>query len=253
VKANVALQMYTLRNECEKDFVGTLQKVAELGYQGVEFAGYYEMPAEELKSVLEDFGLAAVSSHIPFSSIEDNLKEMINYQQTIGSTKMVCPYIEPETVQKEEDFYRFIQRLNQIGQICYEEGLTLCYHNHDFELVSLSNGKTALQTLLDETNPEWVKAELDIYWLTHAGHIPVEWMKRYENRTPLIHLKDMTTDGQKDFAELGTGGVDLHSVLAQGDASNVEWWIVEQDKSRRSPLESVEMSMNHLKGLKILS
>lgn len=246
-KPQIALQMYTLRDECKKDFIGTLEKVAALGYQGVEFAGYYGMTSKELKKVLDNLGLEAVSSHISLSSLEENLKEVIAYQQTIGSTKIVCPYIPKETVEKEEDFFQVINRLNQIGQACHKEGMTLCYHHHDFELVRLSNGRTALATLLDETNPDWVKAELDIYWLTCAGHHPVEWMKRYEGRTPLVHLKDMTTDEEKFFAELGTGGVDVISVLEQGEASKVEWWIVEQDFSRRSPLESVEISMNYLK------
>src|SRR5690625_1033 len=101
--------------------------------------------------------------------------------------------------------------------------------------------------LMGETNPEWVQTEFDIYWLTKAGEDPVEWIKRYHNRTPLIHLKDMTTDSEQFFAELGTGGVDLDGVIRQGSTSNVEWWIVEQDQSRQSPLVSVEQSLNDLK------
>ncbi|MGQ4668516.1 sugar phosphate isomerase/epimerase family protein, partial [Metabacillus halosaccharovorans] len=106
--------------------------------------------------------------------------------------------------------------------------------------------------LLDETNPEWVKAEFDVYWLTKAGEDPVQWLKRYEGRTPLVHLKDMTTDGEMFFAELGTGGVNLDGVLNQGEQSNVEWFVVEQDRSRRSPLESVEISMNYLKDKQLI-
>jgi len=247
-KIPIALQMYTLRNECEKNFAGTLEKVAELGFQGIEFAGYYGMTSNELKKILDHLGLQAVSSHIPLTSLEDNLTEIIDFQHTIGSKKIVCPYIPPEQ-RKEEDYLNLINKLNQIGEECHKEGITLCYHNHDFELVRLSNGRTALETILDETNPEWVKSEFDIYWLTRAGHNPVEWMKKYKGRTPLIHLKDMTTDGEKFFAELGTGGVDIHSVLEQGEISEVEWWIVEQDFCKHSPLESVQISMKYLQSL----
>jgi sugar phosphate isomerase/epimerase len=140
-----------------------------------------------------------------------------------------------------------IELLNQFGETCSKEGLTLCYHNHDFELEKLSDGRTALEAILDDTNPDWVKAEFDIYWLTKAGQNPLDWIKRYENRTPLIHLKDMTTDSEQFFAELGTGGVDVEAVLQQGKDANVEWWVVEQDRSKRSPLESIEISMNFLK------
>ncbi|KMM36779.1 sugar phosphate isomerase/epimerase family protein [Guptibacillus hwajinpoensis] len=240
----VAVQMYTLREECEKDFVGTLEKVAEIGYQGVEFAGYYGMLAKDLKKVIDQLGLKAVSSHIPLDSLQEDLLSVIAYQREIGSNKIVCPFIAPEQ-RTEEGYSELIRSLNDIGQECSKEGITLSYHNHDFELERLRNGKTALETILDETNPEWVKAEFDIYWLTRAGEDPVEWMRRYQDRTPLVHLKDMTTDGEKVFAELGTGGVDLNAVLNQGNASNVEWWIVEQDRCNRSPLESIEISMNY--------
>ena len=240
----VAVQMYTLREESEKDFIGTLKKVANIGYQGVEFAGYYDMSAKDLKKVMDDLGLMAASSHIPLDTLKEDLSSVIAYQHEIGSTKLVCPFIAPE-MRTEEGYSELIRSLNDIGRECSKEGITLCYHNHDFELERLANGKTALETILDETNPEWVKAEFDIYWLTRAGENPVEWMKRYQDRTPLVHLKDMTTDGEQFFAELGTGGVDLNGVLNQGEASNVDWWIVEQDKCKRSPLESIEMSMNY--------
>ena len=240
----VAVQMYTLREESEKDFIGTLKKVSDIGYQGVEFAGYYDMSAKDLKKVMDDLGLMAASSHIPLDKLLEDLSSVIAYQHEIGSTKLVCPFLAPE-MRTEEGYSELIRSLNDIGRECSKEGITLCYHNHDFELERLSNGKTALETILDETNPEWVKAEFDIYWLTRAGENPVEWMKRYQDRTPLVHLKDMTTDGEQFFAELGTGGVDLNGVLNQGDVSNVDWWIVEQDKCKRSPLESIEMSMNY--------
>jgi sugar phosphate isomerase/epimerase len=240
----VAIQMYTLREESEKDFVGTLKKVAEIGYQGVEFAGYYDMSAKELKKVIDGLGLTAASSHIPLEVLKNDLSKVITYQKEIGSSKIVCPFLAPE-LRTEEGYSELIRTLNDIGKECSKEGLTLCYHNHDFELERLSSGKTALETIFDETNPEWVKAEFDIYWLTRAGENPVDWMKRYHDRTPLVHLKDMTTDGEKFFAELGTGGVDLNAVLQQGDQSNVDWWIVEQDKCKRYPFESIEMSMNY--------
>lgn len=242
----VALQMYTLRTESEKNFAGALEKVAELGYQGVEFAGYGNMASEELRKILDDLGLRTVSSHIPLDLLENHLVEIIHYQHSLGSTKIVCPYL-PHERRTQEDYLQFISLLNSIGKTCHKEGITLCYHNHDFELLPLADGRTALETILDETNSEWVKAEFDVYWLTRAGEDPVKWLKRYQDRTPLVHLKDMTTEGNQLFAELGTGGVDLDAVLKQGKASRIEWWIVEQDQCMRHPFESIEISMNFLK------
>ena len=244
----IALQMFSLRDETEKDFLGTLAKVAEMGYDGIEFAGYGGLEAEELKKELDKLGLKAASSHVPITTLEqeEELAEIIKYQQVIGSKNIVCPYLLPERRTKE-DYYNLIPILNRVGEQCFDAGINFSYHNHDFELLELDNGKIPLKLLLEETNPEWVQTELDVYWLTKAGENPVEWLKRSQNRTPLVHLKDMTTDGEQFFAELGTGGVDIDGVLQQASQSNVEWWVVEQDQSRRTPLESVKISLDYLK------
>ncbi|MBB2482070.1 sugar phosphate isomerase/epimerase [Bacillus sp. APMAM] len=250
-KIPVALQMYSLRNEGERDFVGTLEKVAKLGFAGVEFAGYGGMEATQLKEVLDDLGLKAASSHVPLDVLENQLSDVIRYQQTIENSHIVCPFLMPD--QRNQDAYaRLIQTLNQVGEECHKEGITFSYHNHDFELVTLANGLKPLEWILNETNPEWVKAEFDVYWLTKAGEEPTEWLKRYKGRTPLVHLKDMTKDEEQFFAELGTGGVDIEAILALGDDCDVEWWIVEQDASKRPPLESIEMSSRYLKQKGIL-
>lgn len=242
----IAVQMYTLREEYEEDFVGTLRKVAELGFNGVELAGYGGLSVQEVKKALDELGLQSVASHVPLEDLETNLEQVIEDQKILGSQYVVCPYILPER-RTEQDYQALILLLEQAGEKCRQEGITLCYHNHDFELERLSDGRTALESIFEETTVENVKAELDVYWLTKAGEKPVEWMSRYKNRTPLIHLKDMTTDEEQYFAELGTGGVDIESVLNLGVDAGVEWWIVEQDFSRRTPFESIEISLNYLK------
>ncbi|WNS78074.1 sugar phosphate isomerase/epimerase [Domibacillus sp. DTU_2020_1001157_1_SI_ALB_TIR_016] len=242
----VAVQMFTLRDESEKDFAGTLKKVAELGYDGVEFAGYGGLSAAEVRTLLDELGLKAASSHVPLDELKTNLAQVIEDQKTLGSKFVVCPYLLPDQ-RSEEDYRALIALLNEAGETCRQEGITLCYHNHDFELDRLSDGRTALEAIFDDTDSKNVKAEFDVYWLTKAGERPIDWLRRYNGRTPLVHLKDMTTDEEQFFAELGTGGVDLDEVLAAGEESNVEWWIVEQDMTRKSPFESIEISINYLK------
>nr|WP_236838928.1 sugar phosphate isomerase/epimerase [Caldalkalibacillus salinus] len=249
MKKPIGLQLYTLRKECEQDFIGTLEKVATLGFEGVEFAGYYDLEAQTLKSVLEHLGMQAVASHIPLHELEKNLDKVIAYQHVIGSRRMVCPYL-PSDRRTEEDYRQLVDLLNRIGETCDREGITFCYHNHDFELRRLSDNRTALDMLLDETNPAYVHAELDIFWLKRAGHDPVQWIKKYQGRTPLIHLKDMTSDADETFAELGTGGIDLQGVLKQEPNAGVEWWIVEQDVCQRPALESVDISLRYLHHLR---
>lgn len=242
----IAVQMYTLREESARDFVGTLKKVAELGFDGVEFAGYGGLTATEVKKVLDELGLKAAASHVPLEDLETNLDQVIEDQKLLGSKYVVCPYLLPER-RTEQDYHDLILLLEQAGEKCRQKGITLCYHNHDFELERLSDGRIALDSIFEDTDAANVKAELDVYWLTKAGEKPVEWINRYRNRTPLVHLKDMTTDGEQYFAELGAGGVNIESVLNLGVEAGVEWWIVEQDFSRRTPLESIEISLNYLK------
>lgn len=245
-KIPVAVQMYTLREESEKDFAGTLNKVAELGFEGVELAGYGGLTPKEVKELLDKFGLRAVSSHVGLEELENNLAQVIEDQKILGSKYVVCPYLMPDR-RSEEDYKALISVLDHVGETCSREGITLLYHNHDFELDRLSDGRMALEAIFDDTNSDNVKAEPDVYWITKAGESPVQWMNRFKNRTPLVHLKDMTIDEEQFFAELGTGGVDIEAVLNMGEEAGVQWWVVEQDMSRRTPFESIEISINYLK------
>ena len=242
----IAVQMYTLREESEKDFAGTLKKVAELGYNGVEFAGYGGLTPQEVKGILDELGLQAVSSHVPLVEIEQNLTQVIEDQKVLGSKFVVCPFLMPDR-RSEKDYQALISILDHAGEQCRRADLTLLYHNHDFELERLSDGRMALETIFDDTNSDNVMTELDVFWLTKAGQSPVEWLRRYKDRSPLVHLKDMTLDEEKFFAELGTGGVNLDAILNIGEEAGVKWWVVEQDLSRRTPFESIEMSINYLK------
>lgn len=242
----VAVQLYTLREQSEKDFIGTLQKVAELGYDGVEFAGLYGHSAQEIRTVLDDLGLKAASSHVSIDQLRDNLSQVIEDHKTLGCEYIVCPYVVEED-RTEEGYQSIISVLADAGKTAAEAGLTLLYHNHDFELDTLANGNTVLETIYSTVGEESLQAEFDIYWLTRAGENPVEWIKKYQGRTPVVHLKDMTTDEVRAFAELGTGGVDLEAVLELGEEAGVNWWVVEQDVCQRDPFESIEISLNYLK------
>lgn len=242
----VAVQLYTLREETNEDFAGTLRRVSELGFDGVEFAGFGGLTAQEVKTLLDELGLKAAASHIPLEQLKNNLKQVIEDQKTIGSNYIVCPFLMPDE-RSEEDYQSLISFLDEVGELCRQEGISLCYHNHDFELEPLKDGRKALEAIFDDTKPENLQTELDIYWLKKAGENPTEWISRYKSRSPLVHLKDMTTDEEQFFAELGTGGVDIEAVLKMGEEADVKWWIIEQDQTRRTPFESIEISINYLR------
>ncbi|MCE7793940.1 sugar phosphate isomerase/epimerase [Salipaludibacillus sp. CUR1] len=246
-KPQIAVQLFTLREEMAKDPKGTLRRVAELGFDGVEFAGYSGLTVEETKQTIDELGLKAAASHVPLEDLKENLSGVIEDQKVLGSRYLVVPFLE-ENEQTEEGYLSLIAFLQEAGKTCREQGITLCYHNHDFELDLLPNdGRQALSAIFNETTAGELMTELDVYWLKKADEDPADWIKRYHERTPLIHLKDMTPDEEGFFAELGTGGVDIEEITKLSATQKIDWWIIEQDVSRRDPLESIEISINYLK------
>lgn len=247
---NIGLQLFTLRDETAKDFAGTLRKVAELGYQGVEFAGYGDIPAEEMKALLDELGLKGFSSHVPLQSMRDNLQKEIDYLKVIGAQYMICPYIMPEDrPQSSEEWGALFTELQQFGAETSKQGLTFGYHNHDFEFHGAFKDTNAFDGMFAETTPEAVQVEMDVCWVQFAGQDPLEYIQKYAGRLPLLHLKDFDRDeqGQMKTLELGQGIVNLPQVIEQAGKAGVQWLIVEQDVCQNPPLESVSNSYNWLK------
>lgn len=238
----VALELYTLRNELKDDFLGTLEKVAEIGYKGVEFAGYGGLSANELKKHLDRLGLVPTGSHVGIDLLKDKLDEVIEYSIEIGNKYIVCPWNKYET---KDDFISTAKLLNDIGKKCKEKGLVLCYHNHNHEF-QLFDGKYGLDLLYENTDSDLVKAEIDTYWVEYAGVNPVDYIRKYSGRLPLVHLKDMEK-GTRDFAEIGNGTMNIKEIIEASKKAGAEWFIVEQDVCKRPPLESVKISFENIK------
>lgn len=246
----VGLQLYTLRNETAKDFRGTLTRVAEMGYQGVELAGNGGLSADEMLRVLEETGLKVYGSHVGLDQLERNLAEVISYHKKIGCEFLVCPWL-PEDRRPDGHSYRRLGRmLTELGRACADAGLQLCYHNHDFEF-HLFDGAYGLDLLFAAADARFVQAELDLYWVKYAGLDPVEYLKRLKGRCPLVHLKDMAADG--GFTEVGEGTQDWPGIFAAAEAAGVRYYVVEQDDCRYPPLESVRISLENLRRMEHVS
>jgi len=244
-KIPIALQMYTLRNEAAEDFIGTLRKVAEIGYAGVEFAGTGSLSASELKSVLDDLGLRPAGSHIGLEPLEKELGEVIDFNLEIGNRYIVCPGVPEERRNSEEAWKALAETFNGIGAECKKHGLVFCYHNHSAEFQKF-NGRYGLDILLQSSDPELVKAQVDTFWVQYAGVDPAGFIRKYPGRCPLVHLKDMAED-RKSFAEIGEGILDFKAIFAACEEVGTEWYIVEQDSCSRPPIESVRISFENLK------
>lgn len=239
----VALQMYSVRDKTEKDMLGTLEKVAEIGYKGVEFAGFMDVPAKSMKARLESLGLKPVGSHTSMKLLKENLDEAIAYNLEIGNQYIICPF---NSYESREDYLRTAAFLEETGKKCRAAGLRLGYHNHDFEFKRY-DGEYGFDILFGKTTPENLVAELDTGWAFNAGADPVEYLGRYKGRCPLIHVKDFLTRGERTFAEIGMGIIDIGAIIKAAAAAGTEWAIVEQDATSLPTLESVEISFNNLK------
>jgi sugar phosphate isomerase/epimerase len=244
----ISLQFYTLRDESAKDFVGTLAAVAEIGYGAVELAGYGGMTATQLRAECDRLGLRVSGAHTPIDRLEKDLKNVISELQTLGARYAICPWLGPDRRPDEAGYHALAATLNQIGAECAEAGLTFAYHHHDFELKRFGD-TTGLHILLNNSDPELVKAEIDVYWASYAGFEPVALLHELAGRVPLVHIKDMTPAPERTFAEVGQGTLDIPGILAAADAIGVEWLIVEQDRCQRPALESIRMSREYLRSL----
>ena len=238
----VALQLYTVRDECAKDFSGTLEKVAKMGYAGVEFAGYGGYSAADLKARLEKLGLMPVGSHVDLSLLEKDLNAVISFCGELGSTYIVCPHADIKDAAGVE---KYASAFNAYGERIQAAGMEFCYHNHSHELAKVDGG-FALDLLFSKTDPSLVEIELDTCWIHAAGADPVAYIERYAGRCPVIHVKDIKGDG-KTLTEVGTGVVDVKAIVRAAEKNAVEWLVVEQDACDKPSLESARISLENLK------
>lgn len=239
----IALQLYTLREEMKKDFLGTLERVAETGYKGVEFAGYGNLTSGELKTELDRLGLKAAGSHVSLELLKNNLEEIIQYNLEIGSSYIICPWSE---VKDKNGITEIAGFLNETGRKCREAGVEFCYHNHAHEFIDI-DGIYGLDYLYSLTDPQNVQAEIDTYWVKRAGVDPIGYLRKFTGRCPLVHIKDMEDSEEKFYTEIGCGTMDIKGIAETAGKIGTRWLVVEQDECRRPALESVKISFENLK------
>lgn len=239
----VALELYTVRDETRLDFAGTLQRVAQIGYAGVEFAGYGHLTSQEMSDLLAETKLKAASTHLGLAALESpQLSASMRYCKDIGCSFIVLPSL-PKEWRTPEGIKVLAQRLNAIGRQCQEHGITFGYHNHDFEFTRV-DGLYLLDYLLQATDPSLLKIELDVYWVAYAGVDPVAYLQELADRVILVHLKDMAAD--RSMIEVGKGMLNMQQICAFAQARGL-WGIVEHDHPQIPALESARISFEYFK------
>lgn len=262
----IALQLYSVRDDLAADFYGTLKQVKEMGYDGVELAGLGHKDPKEVRAMIDELGLKMNSSHVPVDEMQRE-GGLARYKQA-GCDYVVIPWIHYGG--HNQHFEENLKTIGELAHRAHEEGLTLLYHNHDFEFKCV-NGKTILDTIYDTVPADLLKTQLDTCWVKFAGSDPVEYLKKYAGRAPLVHLKDFweaegngaekgvpydligksredREEGGFEFRPIGHGIQDIPAILEASKAAGADWVIVEQDESvGRTPLEAVKMSVDYLR------
>ena len=240
---HVALELYTVRDETRHDFAGTLQRVAHIGYAGVEFAGYGNLNSSEMSALLAETRLKAVSTHLGLDALDSpQLGASIRYCKDIGCSFIVLPSL-PEEYRTQEGIRVLAPRLDAVGRQCQEHGITFAYHNHDFEFTRV-DGVSLFDYLLQATDPSLVKIELDVYWAAYAGVDPVSYLQVLADRVVLVHLKDMAADSS--MTEVGKGILNMQQICAFVQSRGL-WGIVEHDYPQIPSLESARISFEYFK------
>lgn len=243
----IALQLFTVREAAQKDFIGTLKHVAAMGYQGIEAGGSLGgLPVKELHNILDDLGMAFVGGHIGVSTIHNGLEAMLNDYAALGAHYIGTAYLPDEYRKDTAAWQRAGRLLEKAATMCIKHDLVFFHHNHNMEFVKMEDGRYGFDVLLDSTDSFLVKAELDVYWAQYAGVDPVTYLKHLGSRAPLVHIKDMTSDESRTFEIIGNGTLNFPAIFEAGDAAGVDWYIVEQDQCPKGELESARESYSNI-------
>jgi sugar phosphate isomerase/epimerase len=237
-----------VRRELEKDFEGTLSRVAALGFREVEFAGYFKHEPKEIRQVLARHGLTAPSAHFDLATWRGDLQPLIDGAHVIGHEYLLLAWTPPEERRTLDDYRRLAELCNRAGERLSKSGLQFAYHNHDFEFAP-ADGRVPYDLLLERTDPKLVKLELDLYWIVKGGGRPVDYFERWPGRFPLLHVKDMDATPRHYFTEVGRGVIDFKTVFAHAARAGARHYFVEQDETPGSPFDSMKISIDYLRRL----
>ena len=248
--SKVGLQLYTVRDEMKKDFEGTIAKVAAIGYKEMEFAGYFGHSPKDVRAILDKNGLTSPSSHESYDTVEKKLPETLEGAHAIGQTFLVCPYID-EKLRTADGYKRVAEAFNKVGEASKKAGIQFAYHNHYWEFIpdAQLGGKFPYDFLLESTDKNNVKMELDLCWISVAGQDPVAYFKKYPGRFPLVHVKDMKKlpnvkpeelasvnmkEVEKGMTSVGDGIIDWKRIFAAGSIGGIQHYFVENDMPKEA-------------------
>ncbi len=267
----IAIQLYSVRDDMEKDFEGTIKKVKELGYEGVEFAGLFGKTGVEVKAICDEIGVIPVSAHVPYYDMLENPEAVLKDYKDMGCKYVAVPYLTEECRPGTDGWSATVDGIRKIGEAAKKMGIQLLYHNHDFEFLKI-DGEYALDILYNTIPADLLATEVDTCWVNVGGENPAEYVLKYTGRAPVVHLKDFSgskgngplykligieeeetakAENTFEFRPVGYGKQDFPAIIAASEKAGAEWVVVEQDDASmgKTPMECAEMSIGYLKTL----
>ena len=245
----IAAQLYTVRDftKTETGIAETMKKVRQLGYEAVQCSALGPISPAALKNIVDGEGINIIATHTDYARMRDEPQSVIDEHQ-LWRCKHAAIGGLPGEYRTAEGYARFAKEASEVAACLAEGGITFSYHNHSFELERF-NGRTGLEILYAESDPNYFKSELDTYWIQHGGGDPAAWIRELKGRADIIHLKDMAMQGSTQrYAEVGEGNLNWSAILTACIYAGVGWYIIEQDTCyERDPFESLGISLRNLK------
>jgi sugar phosphate isomerase/epimerase len=255
-KGPVGLQLYSLREQFAKDVPATMHQVQNFGIKYVELAGTYKVAPAKFRELLDTRGLRAISGHFSYEQCRDHIEDVARDAKVLGLQYVGCAWIPHKDPFDEKTCREAAAVFNRAGEALAKHGLKFFYHTHGYEFLPYGNG-TLFDLLMAETKPEYVRFQMDVFWIVHPGQDPVKLFEKYGKRFELMHLKDMKkgtpggTTGHSDVTNdvpLGKGMIDLPAVLKAAKKNGVKWYFIE-DESPTS-IEQIPQSLRYLEQVK---
>lgn len=251
-QCKVAAQLYTLRQylKTPEDITASLKKVRQIGYNAIQVSGMGPIEPQALKEIADAEQLTICATHIPFDQMQNNLEEVVAKHKLwgcryVGLGGLPVPYRESVAT-----ITQFAKEASEVGKRLAEHGLRFMYHNHDFEFAKY-DGRTMMEILFEESDPETFDFEIDTYWVQAGGASPEDWVRKVGGRMKVVHFKDMgvTKDRKIFMAEVGEGNLSWPALIQACKDTGVEWCVVEQDTCPGDPFDSLAISYANLKKL----
>ncbi len=253
----VGVQLYTVRSEMQKDVAATVARIAQIGYKEVEFAGYFQLPPDRVRALLDQHGLTSPSVHVAIEILERDFASFAANAKVIGHKWLIVPSLNTRQMTTAESWKAMAARFNALGKQAREAGLRFAFHNHAVEPTPLADGTRPYDVLLGDTDPATVDFQMDLYWMIKAGGDPLAYFAKHPGRFTSVHVKDGTpspilsrgvagTKEEMQQRDVGAGAVDWAAIFRQRRAAGVQHFYVEHDSPGADAFASVTNSYNYL-------